>query len=142
MSLANRYEEEAISTFAAKYPIAGQTIHTLVTDMGGIQELTAELVKKGFGGAMDGWLKAKKAKSMSVEQVKSFLDGSRLEKISKALGMTGEAVVSQIATYIPKLICQLGLSDDFMDYHNGFQATPVGLKSGVTGHPRSTDRAI
>ena len=121
MTLENRFEEEVISAFARKYPIAGRTIHALISDYGGVQSLISELESRGFDEAMNSWLKpAKKTKPIPIDQVKKLFSAGRIETLATSLGMTPDAVETQVAQYLPKLFSQLGANnDDMLDFTPG-----------------------
>jgi len=128
MTLESRFEEEVISAFARKYPIAGRTIHALISDFGGVQSLIGELESRGFDEQMASWLQpAKKAKAIPIDQVKKLFSVGRIETLATSLGMTPDAVETQIAQYLPKLFSQLGMDDDVLDF-SGRAANPASPK--------------
>lgn len=125
MTLEARYEEEVISAFARKYPIAGRTIHALVHDYGGVQSLISDLEARGFDEQMTGWMRAKKAKAIPIDEVKKLFSTGRIETLATSLGFTPDAVETQVAQYLPKLFHQLGAGSELLDFNERSPPSPV-----------------
>lgn len=131
MTLETRFEEEVISAFARKYPIAGRTIHALISDFGGVQSLIGELESRGMGEQMNAWMQpTRKTKAIPLDQVKKVFSSGRIETLATSLGMTPDAVETQIAQYLPKLFAQLGASDDVMDFNLDHRSSASHKRAG------------
>jgi len=123
MSMMDTIQEKAASVLGSSNTQLTQAVSKLIDECGGMDGLVQKFQDKGLGDVVQSWIGNTPNKSVTADQITNVFGPALIQKVASKVGMSPEALSSQLATYLPLLVDKL--SPDGMMPHEGWWTKSV-----------------